>query len=98
MVKRVLQEPRAERPSSKGPVMRRLHLLLIATVFGSVSAHAADMPGTAPIPAALPAVAAKPLAGWYVRGDLAYGWYRTDAGVTPAAFPSPSVNDLGRGV
>jgi len=78
--------------------MRRLHLLLIATVFGSVSTHAADMPGTSPLPAALPVVAAKPLAGWYARGDLAYGWYRMDSAVAPAAFPSPSDNDLGRGV
>jgi opacity protein-like surface antigen len=98
MVKRVLRELRAERPSSKGPVMRRLHLLLIATVLSSATAHGADMPGGAPLSIPLPTTAVKATGGWYARGDLAYGWYRMDSATTPSPFPSPAINDLGKGV
>jgi len=78
--------------------MRRLHLLLIATVFGSAAAYAADMPGGAPPSLSFPATTVSPASGWYARGDLAYGWNRMDGAVAPTGFPSPTVNDLGRGM
>jgi opacity protein-like surface antigen len=78
--------------------MRPLHLLLIATVLGSASAYAADMPGNAPTSLPLRTAAVSPATGWYARGDLAYGWNRMDGAVAPAPFPSPVVNDLGKGM
>ncbi len=79
--------------------MRRLHLLLIAAVCASASAHAADMPGnwTPPVSAPLPAVFV-PTSGWYVRGDVAYGWYRMDSAVAAPGFAAPMLNDLGKGL
>jgi opacity protein-like surface antigen len=80
--------------------MRRLHLLLIAGAFSSASAHAADMPGnwTTPASVALPSTPVNPMSGWYVRGDIAYGWYRADSAVAAPGFASPVLNDLGKGV
>lgn len=79
--------------------MRRLHLLLIAGVLASGNALAADMPGSwTPPSLPLPSATVHPLSGWYVRGDIAYGWYRMDSAVAAPGFPNPVVNDLGKGV
>lgn len=80
--------------------MRRLHLLLLAGVFASGSALAADMPGSwaPPVSMPLPTTGVHPSSGWYVRGDVAYGWYRMDSAVAAPGFTSPALNDLGKGV
>jgi opacity protein-like surface antigen len=77
--------------------MRRLHLLLIAGVFVSGAAQAADMPGswTPPVSIPLPSAPINPLTGWYARIDIAYAWYRMDAAVAAPGFASPVLNDLG---
>jgi opacity protein-like surface antigen len=80
--------------------MRRLHLLLIAGVFASADARAADMPGswTPPVSVLLPSTSVSLMSGWYVRGDVAYGWNRMDSAVAAPGFASPTLNDLGKGV
>jgi opacity protein-like surface antigen len=78
--------------------MRRLHLLLIAGVCASGSAHAANLPGNStPVFAPLPSIS-NPMSGWYVRGDVAYGWYRLDSAATSPGFANPVLNELGKGL
>jgi len=73
--------------------MRRLHLLLIAGLCASASARAADV---APLVSApLPSMT-NTLGSWYVRGDLAYGWYRMDSATAAPGFANPVANDLGK--
>ncbi len=80
--------------------MRRFHLLLIAGVLASEGALAADMPGSwaPPVSIPLPTTGVQPMTGWYVRGDLAYGWYRVDSAVSAPGFFDPTQNDLGKGL
>jgi len=63
----------------------------------SALARAADMPGTFPPPP----TEIRPLidlrSGWYVRGDLGYGWARIDSAQTsPATFANPATNSVGQ--
>jgi opacity protein-like surface antigen len=86
---------------SKGPVMGRLRLLLIAAgVLTGTAASAADMPGSwAPPALPLPSITTvRPASAWYVRGDVAYGWNRMDGAVAAPGFPIPSQNDVGKGI
>jgi opacity protein-like surface antigen len=69
----------------------------------STLAHAADMPGTQqPLP--LPRAEIRPMlidirSGWYLRGDLGYGWGRMDGAQTSAPiFGNPAANSLGNGL
>jgi opacity protein-like surface antigen len=62
------------------------------------SSLAADMPkGYPPLPPPeRPALRSFDLnSGWYVRGDLGYGWGRSSGTQAATGFPTPSSNSLG---
>jgi opacity protein-like surface antigen len=61
------------------------------------TAIAADMPkGYPPEPLPLPRVRSFDFnSGWYVRGDIGYGWGRLNDVQSTAGFPAPATNSLG---
>ena len=63
------------------------------------TAMAADMPkgypnDPLPLPE-LPVLRSFEPSGWYVRGDLGYGWGRIDSAQSASGFPNPTSNSLG---
>ena len=66
-------------------------------VTGVATSWAADMPkGYPPEPLAIPRVKSFDLnSGWYVRGDLGYGWGRLNGVQSATGFPDPTNNSLG---
>jgi len=64
------------------------------------TAMAADMPrGYPPEPLPIPLVRSFNLnSGWYVRGDLGYGWGRLNGAQSATGFADPSTNSLGGAV
>ena len=79
--------------------------LLAAQVTTSITTSlAADMPKgypreSLPMPAAPRAQSFNLNSGWYVRGDLGYGWGRLSGAQAATGFPpDPSSNSLGNGM
>ena len=80
--------------------MSWLKALAVGVVLAAqiTTAVAADMPKDFP---PLPVLdAPRPRAfdvysGWYVRGDIGYGWGRLDGARSATGFPDPSTNSLG---
>jgi opacity protein-like surface antigen len=84
-------------------------LLNVSAVAGAMAAQiavamAADMPSTMPPPAYLTPTPPRliqgydPNVGWYVRGDLGYGWGQLESAQSAPGFTSPSQNKLGAGI
>lgn len=74
--------------------------LLAAQITTSITTSlAADMPKGYPgdsLPMPAPRVRSFDInSGWYVRGDLGYGWGRLNGAQSAAGFPDPSSNSLG---
>jgi opacity protein-like surface antigen len=64
----------------------------------STTAMAADMPkGYPPLPLPLPErqTLREANSGWYLRGDLGYGWGRLTGAQSAPGFPDPATNSLG---
>lgn len=63
------------------------------------AAMAADMPKGYPPELPIPRVRSFELnSGWYVRGDIGYGWGRLDGAQSATGFTDPSSNSLGGAV
>lgn len=61
------------------------------------TATAADMPKEYPPlpPPTAPVLRSAVNSGWYVRGDLGYGWGRINGAQSATGFPDPTNNSLG---
>jgi opacity protein-like surface antigen len=77
--------------------LKALAAASVAAQLMTATAFAADMPkGYPPMP-----LADRPLprtyesSGWYVRGDLGYGWGRINNVQSATGFPDPTGNNLG---
>ena len=80
--------------------MRRLTTLAafcVAQAMTAIAAQAADMPrGYPPLPAPTERPAPRFFeSGWYIRGDVGYGWGRINNAQSAAPFANPSSNSLG---
>jgi opacity protein-like surface antigen len=73
----------------------RLLLLVGILAAGTASARAADMPGLPP--PLLPPRVIDANVGWYLRGDIGYGWGTIGGAQSPAPFPEPTDNSIGNG-
>jgi opacity protein-like surface antigen len=74
----------------------RLLLLVGILAAGTASARAADMPGLPP-PPLLPPRLIDANVGWYLRGDIGYGWGTIGGAQSPAPFLDPTDNSFGNG-
>ncbi|HEX3441464.1 MAG TPA: outer membrane beta-barrel protein [Pseudolabrys sp.] len=74
----------------------RLLLLVGILTGGTASAMAADMPDLPP-PPLLPPRLIDTNVGWYLRGDVGYGWGVMGSAQSPAPFPNPADNSFGSG-
>lgn len=85
----------------RGLNMRRLVAFTAGCVAAQIMtiamASAADMPrGYPPLPPPPERPAPRFYeSGWYVRGDIGYGWGRTGNAQSASPFPDPSSNSLG---
>ena len=81
--------------------MVSLRILVVAAAtlagMGGGVARAADMSGYPELPPHEAAPAIESASGWYLRGDLGYGWGRLQGAESASFFPDPTESSLGNG-